>query len=318
MLQRILLSLFCVCALPAAAQDLELDQFIDRMVASYGFDRVELEQLLTQAKVKNSILRAMERPSETLPWHEYHPRFINAARINGGVKFWRKNKSVLQRAQREYGVPAALIVAIIGVETQYGRNTGSFRVLDALNTLAFHYPRRAEFFRGELEEFLLLVSEEQFNPLGLKGSYAGAIGIGQFIPSSYRRYGVDFDANGKRELDKVHDAVGSIAHYLQSHGWQSGDPVVRPAELDPARSAEILELGIKPERTLAELQRMGVICEQCGAPSVRAGVFDLETELGPAYWLSFDNFYVITRYNRSRRYAMSVHLLAEAIDAAMK
>lgn len=292
-----------------------LTTFIDDMAARHGFAKPTLQQWFAKAKVKKSILRAMNNPGEALPWHEYYPRFINDKRINGGVAFMRRHAEVLQRAEQQYGVPPEIVTAIVGVETAYGSNTGGYRVLDALTTLAFHYPKRADFFRGELEEFLLMVKEEKLSPLKVKGSYAGAMGIGQFIPSSYRKYGIDFDGDGKRQLAEVTDAIGSIAHYLHKHGWQRGAPVTLPAEV-PAK--DTITLGIKTDSTLGKLQHTGVVFEVNLPATTPAGVFALETESGTAYWLSLNNFYVITRYNRSSRYAMAVYQLAEAIQGAAK
>jgi membrane-bound lytic murein transglycosylase B len=290
------------------------EQFIEDMNKRHGFGLDYLRQFFAQTEVKNAIIKAMDRPSEALPWSQYYPRFVNPERIEGGKQFLKEYQTILAKAERIYGVPPAIIAAIAGVETIYGKNTGSYRVADALTTLAFHYPKRANFFRGELEEFLLMVREEQLPPLGLKGSYAGAMGIGQFIPSSYRRFSVDFDNNGRRDLHNIDDAIGSIAHYLQQHGWQSGGTVVLPAEIEGDPSA-LLALELKPQHSLQHLRGMGLIVAGEVPATAAATVIQLETESGPAYWAAFDNFYSITRYNRSTRYAMAVYLLAEAIEA---
>jgi membrane-bound lytic murein transglycosylase B len=289
------------------------EQFIEDMHKRHGFGVDYLRQFFAQTEVKNAILTAMGRPGEALPWPKYYPRFVNPERIAGGKKFINEHRAILDKAERVYGVPPSIIAAIAGVETVYGKNTGNYRVADALTTLAFHYPKRAHFFRGELEEFLLMVREEQIAPLTLKGSYAGAMGIGQFIPSSYRRYSVDFDNNGRRDLHHISDAIGSIAHYLQQHGWQSGATVVLPAEIE-GDNTQLLALALKPQHSLEHLRTLGLIVAGNVPATAAATVIQLETEAGPpAYWAAFDNFYTITRYNRSTRYAMAVYLLAEAI-----
>jgi membrane-bound lytic murein transglycosylase B len=317
MLRIILIFFIISVCLPARAEVVSVEAFIADMQTRHNFDGDYLRRLLAKAELKKSIIKAMDRPGEGKAWHEYHPLFITEERIDGGRIFAAQYDSTLKKAEQLYGVPRWIIVAIIGVETVYGGNTGSFRVLDALYTLAFHYPRRADFFRQELEEFLLLVREEQIPPLTLKGSYAGAMGIGQFIPSSYRNYSVDFDGNGRRELHDVIDAIGSIAYYLQAHGWQKNADVVFPAEISGDATA-LLDLGIEPQKSIAELKRMGLKVEVPNTvpQSSLATVFDLQTKSATAYWMGLRNFYVITRYNRSKRYAMAVYLLAESIRQA--
>ena len=251
-------------------------------------------------------------PQQQRSWQRYRERFVNSRRMDAGHRFWQENTADLERAESTYGVPSEIIVAIIGVETEYGRNTGKFRVLEALGSLAFYYPPRADFFRSELEQFLLLARENGDNPTEILGSYAGAIGIPQFMPSSQRRYAVDFDGDHRIDLRRsTSDAIGSVARFLQQHGWQKGAPVAVPAwvEQDPA---PLISLGIKPILPVAELTAGGV--RATAEPDRAAAVIDLvspnaETE----YWLGFNNFYVITRYNRSSFYAMSVFQLAEAL-----
>lgn len=287
--------------------------FIGGMVKKHGFDKAALEKLLQQAEVKASIIKAMDTPGEALPWYEYHPRFINRGRIEEGVKFWKKYAKTLRKAEKKYGVPAQIIVAIIGVETVYGKNTGNFRVLDALFTLSFHYPRRAGFFSAELEHYLLLCREQKIDPLSLKGSYAGAIGPGQFIPGSYRNYAVDFNNDGKRHLFNMIDSIGSIANYLAEFGWQKGKPVAYPVGIEKGKEERVLAVGVKPETRLEELKKAGLLFEGNLPDATKAGVFPLQNEKGMSYWMSLDNFYVITRYNHSYRYAMAVYLLSEEI-----
>ena len=239
---------------------------------------------------------------------------MDAARINGGVRFWREHAATLEKAGREFGVPEEIIVATIGVETIYGRHTGGYGVLEALTMLAFHYPPRAELFRSELAQYLLLARETRFDAMSMKGSYAGAIGIPQFLPSSYRRYAVDFDGDGRRDLVKSPaDAIGSVANYYKLHGWRAGEAIAVPAEVDLANAAALLELGIKPQLNVGELKRRGVSPAVPVDEESRAALITAQSEAGPSYWLGFNNFYVITRYNRSINYALAVHELAQEL-----
>ena len=217
--RTILLSGLLLCSSSMTAGIVDRDTFIDNMVIQHGFDRFDLIKLLNQAKVKKSILKIMFRPvtGKVRPWYKYRRNFLTERHIKEGVKFWRQNATALQRAEQFYGVPIEIIVAIIGIETIYGKHKGNYRVLDALVTIAFNYPRRADFFRDELKHYLLLTREEGLNPLSLKGSYAGAMGIGQFMPSSFRRHAVDFDKDGRRNiLSNKTDAIGSVANYFSS------------------------------------------------------------------------------------------------------
>ena len=210
----------CCYTTPLTAETGNVKSFIKEMVDEYQFDKHYLTQLFNQTKIRNSILKAIARPSEQKPWYQYRRIFITDKRIQGGVDFWHQYAEPLKKAQEHYGVPTEIIIAIIGVETIYGSYTGNYKVLDALTTLSFHYPQRADFFREELKAFLLLTREEHLDPLKLKGSYAGAIGIGQFMPSSYRTYAVDFNHDGQRNLwSDVTDVIGSVAHYLEQHDW---------------------------------------------------------------------------------------------------
>ncbi len=300
------------------SQDPEVKAFIVHMHEQYGFDVSHLTQQFAAIRPNASVLRAIRPPAvpeKQRSWQRYRERFVNSQRVGGGLSFWQKHAATLQRAQAIYGVPAEVIVAIIGVETVYGQNMGSFGVLEALASLAFNYPPRAEFFRGELEQFLLLARENGVSPLDLKGSYAGAIGIPQFMPSSQRRFAVDFDGDDRIDLRGSNsDAIGSVARFLQQHGWQTGAPVAVPARVH-ADPAALLAIGIKPSLTVRELADAGVIAAADG--DLPAALIDLVTPgAATEYWLGFDNFYVITRYNRSSFYAMSVFQLAEALRAA--
>ncbi|MDM8545547.1 lytic murein transglycosylase B [Candidatus Venteria ishoeyi] len=298
----------------AAKQHTEPEILITEMVQQHGFDKKYLEKLFAQVKIKQSILKAMRRPGEAKPWFEYRKLFVTPKQIRQGVAFYKQHQKALQAAERQYGVPAPIIAAIIGVETRYGRNTGSYRVLDALSTLAFHYPKRATFFRKELVEFLLLMQEISMPPLTAKGSYAGAMGIGQFMPSSYRKYVVDFNGDGKRSIWEVNDAIGSVANYLQAHGWQAGQAIIEATQVQSGTADALLALGLKPKYNLTQLRKKGLLFSGKLPAKQKASLVMLKTETGEAYWLALPNFYVITRYNHSRRYAMAVNQLAENID----
>lgn len=295
------------------AEHPQLRTFIDEMVAEHGFDRSSLEDTFRRVQLRESIIKAMEKPAERLPWHRYREIFVHEENIENGLFFWQRNAEALKRAEREYGVPAQIIVAIIGVETRYGRNMGGHLILDALTTLMLQYPRRAEFFRAELKQFLLLARDEGMDPASVQGSYAGAIGYGQFMPSSYRRFAVDFDADRKRDLiADTTDAVGSVANYLSSHRWRPGDPVYAPAAASPS-GEEWLSTGREPRHTLEELRRAGVRVEAATNGGTRAGLVRLEARYGEEYRVAFPNFYVIMRYNNSINYAMAVAELGEQI-----
>jgi membrane-bound lytic murein transglycosylase B len=293
-----------------------IEEFIADMAGRHQYDAPVLRRLLSQAETRPSIIRAMSTPGTARPWHEFRSRNVDDARISGGVRFWQQNAQALARARRDYGVPEELIVATIGIETVYGRNTGSFRVLDALSTLAFDYPPRAEFFRGELEQYLLLTREAGIDPLTVRGSYAGAIGIPQFMPSSYRKYAVDFDGDGKRILwGDAADAIGSVANYYRSFGWREGATVVVPVEVSGSDLDPGLTRDIQPKLKVGDLKRSGIVPLAPVDDAADAALFVLETETGPRYWLGLQNFYVITRYNRSVNYAMAVHELSRDIKA---
>ena len=298
------------------------EEFINDMVSKHNFGKLYLTKLLGKAKVKQSILKIMFRPAKKSkakpkPWHKYRKIFVNAKKIKAGVKFWNNNAKTLKRAEATFGVPAKIIVAIIGVETIYGKNTGNFRVLDALTTLAFHYPRRADYFRKELENYLILTHDEGIDPLQQKGSYAGAMGIGQFMPSSFRNYAIDFDGDNKRNIwTNNADAIGSVANYFNKHGWQTGKPVIAATKIRTNAIKKLLALDFAPKYTLQQLKQWGLLYLGTEPNYTNGMVIDLETKLGTAYWLGFQNYYVITRYNRSKHYAMAVYQLAEEIENA--
>jgi len=321
-LSRTLLLAVLMAGLPVAAgnysQQPQVQVFIERMVDKHGFDRNELLSVLDNAEHREDILELMRKPAEKkLRWFEYRKIFLTQSRIEGGVAFWQENAELLDQAAAKYGVDPQVIVAIIGVETRYGSHTGRHRVLDALATLSFDYPPRSEFFTGELEQYLLLAREENIDPLTTTGSYAGAMGYGQFIPSSYRHYAVDFDGDGKRDLwDNKGDIIGSVANYFQAHGWTPGTPVATPAEVEGNDYQTILDLGYKPNTVLDAMRHDGITPVTPFPDELPASLLKFEQQDGPEYWLGFNNFYVITRYNHSPLYAMAVYQLSEEIHAA--
>ncbi len=313
---RIALFLLCFLVfLPAFADEPHpgSEAFIERVVAEHGLDAAEVRALLAEARYQQSIIDAMTRPAEARPWYRYWPIFLTEARKSGGAEFWRANQDLLERVSEEFGVPIEIIVAIVGVETNYGSNTGSFRVLDALATLGFYYPRRADFFARELGHFMVLATEEGLPLTEVRGSYAGAMGLGQFIPSSYRAYAVDFDGSGRRDLWRsLPDALGSVANYLARHRWETGARIVLPVDGVPDDLDASFRMNL--DHSLAELAAMGIEFDADGLPeSTAATLVTLENEDGHEYWIALNNFYVITRYNRSPLYAMAVVQLAEAI-----
>jgi membrane-bound lytic murein transglycosylase B len=298
------------------SQRADVRAYVAELVAEHGFAAEELNDLFARAERKQSILDAIARPAErTLKWHEYRDIFIEEPRIAQGLEFWNDHEAVLAQAEAQFGVAPEYVVAILGVETRYGRITGGYRVLDALVTLGFDYPPRADFFRRELTQFLLLAREEGHNPLTLTGSYAGAMGYGQFIPSSFRSFAVDFDGDGLRDIwSNPEDAVGSIANYFERHGWRAGEDVVLQVEVDGDRAAGIANATLDLTHTVAELERLGVAVD--GLPGeAPAALFMMEGEHGQEYWLGLNNFHVITRYNRSRLYALAVHQLGQHIKS---
>ena len=287
--------------------------FIANAVAEYDLDPAEVRAVLAEARYQQPIIDAITRPAEAKPWHEYRQIFLTEARIAGGVEFWRANKSLVEEVSESLAVEPEIIMAIVGVETNYGMITGGFRVIDALATLGFYYPRRAEFFAGELAQFIRLSEEENLPVTEVRGSYAGAMGLGQFIPSSYRAYAVDFDDSGYRDLWRsLPDALGSVANYLAVHGWESGVPIVLPVTHVPDGLEEAFSTRLR--HTIGELEALGIEVEAGGLPSETAATLvELEQADGKEYWVGLNNFYVITRYNRSPLYAMAVTQLSEAI-----
>ncbi|AIY43440.1 Membrane-bound lytic murein transglycosylase B precursor [Collimonas arenae] len=309
----------------------EVSAFIDQMVEKHGFDRAELVTMFNKVRYVDSAIQLMKPAPASKPknWAAYRARFVEPVRIQAGVEFWNTYADALRRAEAQYGVPAEIIVGIIGVETVYGRNVGSFRVMDAITTLAFDYPNtptreaRMAFFRGELESTLLYAKESGIDPFTLLGSYAGAIGWPQFMPSSIRQYGVDFDGKGVIDLrNSPIDAIGSVAHYLAEHGWKTGMPIVFPVTLSTDTSAEnrwqaFIGRGLEAKYSVDELTAAGVVPGVVLPNDMRFGLIDLQNGQNPAeYWIGTDNFYAITQYNRSFFYAMSVVDLGRAVRVA--
>ncbi|MEE8496286.1 MAG: lytic murein transglycosylase B [Xanthomonadales bacterium] len=300
------------------------EEFAAKVAAERGLNQAEVLQLLQNARFKQSIVDAMTRPAEAKPWHKYRPIFITDKRINEGVAFWRKNETLISKAAGRFAVDPQIIVAIIGVETFYGRITGSYRVLDALATLSFYYPDtgndRSGFFSSELTNFILLGEEEGLPLKEVKGSYAGAMGLGQFMPSSYREYAVDLDGDGRRDLwSSMDDVIGSVANYLHRHGWQYGEPVTfRAGVRDNANMELISRRDFKVKMTIDELAVGGFESTEPLSGDTLAAVVRLDESAGESYWLTFRNFYVITRYNRSPLYAMAVFELSEALQSGFE
>ena len=307
----------------------EVDGFIDRMVAQHGFERSELDKVFRQVRHVDSAKQLIKPAPSGKPknWRAYRARFVDPLRINAGVQFWDDNADAIARAEAQFGVPAEIIVAIIGVETVYGRNTGNFRVMDAITTLAFDYPdtptrtARMEFFRGELEHTLLFARESGIDPFSLLGSYAGAIGLPQFMPGSIRQFAVDFNGDNKIDLrNSPADAIGSVANFLRKHGWQPGEPTVFPAHVSAADSTgaraweALIGQGLEAKFSVGDLTAAGVTPETPLPDGMLFGLVDLQNGTdAPEYWLGTNNFFAITQYNRSFFYAMSVIDLGRAI-----
>lgn len=291
----------------------EVDAYVEQM-AQQGFSRADLTKLFKDAQHKQSIIDAISRPAEKVkPWSEYRDVFVTDQRIAEGVQFWRDNAAALARAQQEYAVPPEIVIAIIGVETRYGRNAGAYRVIDALSTLAFDYPPRSDFFRNELTQYLLLTREEGIDPRSLTGSYAGAMGYGQFMPSSFRNWAVDFDGDGKRNIwtDPV-DAIGSVANYFRQHGWIADGQVVEPASVSSPKADGVANESLSLQYTVGQLRAFGVSVDGV-SDAAEAGLYRMDGNNGIEYWVGLHNFYVITRYNHSSMYALAVHQLGQAI-----
>lgn len=314
-----ILAILLFAPVPAAfGIDVERDdvrQFIDTMVAEHDYDRATLVAALSDATSQQKILDAISRPAEkTKTWQEYRAIFLTDQRISAGAEFWRENEAALNRISAETGVPSEILVGIIGVETYFGRITGNYRVIDALTTLAFDYPPRSAFFRKELEHFLLLVRDEGMDVTTATGSYAGAMGRPQFMPSSYRAYAVDSSTDGKRDIwTNWDDVIGSVANYFVAHGWKSNDQVVAEAALSKPWMGKPPKNILAPEDTVKSLSNKGVMFVTELPGSQKSQLIRLDGVDGDEYWVGFHNFFVITRYNRSVMYALAAHQLGQQI-----
>ena len=301
----------------------DVQKFIKEMVTEHAFKQSDLETLFKQVEIKQKIIDAISRPAEkSKSWHEYRKIFLTDKRIQQGTKFWQENSNVLKYAEEVYGVPVEIIVAIIGVETYYGRLQGSYRVMDALSTLAFKYPKRSKFFRSELKHFLLMSKDQNFDPLSKKGSYAGAMGMGQFIPSSFQSYAVDFNGDGKKNIwTDNEDAIGSVANYFKRHGWTKEQPVtdrVRLSKASTLTKKDSCRRSCKPSQTIAEFRQQGITGETQPDDETKAILLWLKQKNNNEYWLAYKNFYVISRYNHSTLYSMAVYQLSQAIKDSLK
>ena len=312
--------IFATVSLADYSEHPEATAFVETMVTKHNFDREQVLNWLAQANHQKSIVKAMSRPAEKAkPWHEYRKIFVTDTRADRGIEFWQQNKETLAKAEREFGVDPAIIVSIIGVETNYGRNTGSYKVIDALATLAFDYytyterrESRKKFFTIQLEHLMLLAREQNQDPLALKGSYAGAMGWGQFMPNSYRNYAVDYDGDGFADIwTNPTDAIGSVANYFTKHGWQKDQPVATRATIDKTPSSESLNKMKRPTATIADLMAQGYKPVDTFAPSSKAFPMSFAAKYGTEYWIGMHNFYVIGRYNPRTKYAMAVYQLSE-------
>ena len=313
--------LFCCglifsCNTLAAIEETELfNTFVKKMVEQHQFDAEQLKTLFKTVEIKQNIIKVMERPAEGLPWYKYRKIFMTEKRIKGGVKFWQENGLVLSEVESKYGVPAEIIVAIIGVETQYGGNTGNHRVIDALATLGFAYPKRSKFFLSELENFLILCREEKMSPLEPTGSYAGAMGIPQFMPSSYRAYAADFEDDQKRDIwGNPADAIASVANYFVVHHWHKGEGITFPVTATNESYLQALTKGLKPDVKWMDLRALSINTQQSIDQQEVVKLLAYQQEQGSDLWVGLHNFYVITRYNHSPLYAMAVYQLSDAIN----
>ncbi|RUR11732.1 lytic murein transglycosylase B [Legionella septentrionalis] len=318
---KLVLMFFLMCCSIAHADESllkrkDVQRFVSDMVRHHGFDKRQLLAILREAQYQPQIIESMNKPFEKKTWDVYKALFLTEERVQKGIEFWRMNQAALEKAQKRFGVPAHIIVAIIGVETLYGERQGNYRVLDALSTLAFYYPKRAEFFTKELKEYLLLCREQRVSVTEYKGSYAGAIGKPQFMPSSYRFYAVDFTGNGKRDLvNDDRDVIGSVANYFHKHGWIMNEGVAEPAIVNGSSYKQIQSNARKAEYDYSRIVAAGItpVVQAANHPH-KVGLIELTTPEGQEFWLAYPNFYVITRYNTSPQYALVVYLLSQQLQ----
>lgn len=319
----LLLVLMAICQSAFSLQTSDykqLDTLFRQVAGETSYTVQQLEELFKDVEIKQNIIEAMERPAEsTMTWTRYSKIFLTEKNIKKGVEFWQTHAEILARAEKEFAVAPEIIVATLGVETRYGSNTGNYRVIDALSTLALEYPRRSKYFTAELKNFLLLTDQNKLDPLGVTGSYAGAIGLPQFMPSSYRSYAVDFTNDGSTDLvNSIDDAIGSIASYYSKHGWKPGQPVSWSATSVSDQASKLVVKKRKTDRSLKKLQKAGVVVQEQGFLDARVGLIKLTGDQGPEYRVAFDNFFVITRYNTSKMYATAVQLLGEEIKTRVQ
>jgi len=319
---RVLISLSVIfytgvsCADTKLLNQKQAQQFIQQMVREHHFKRQEIVNILQQAEYQPQIIESMERPYEKKTWDVYQSIFLTSQRLQEGLHFWQANQKILAKAEKQYGVPASVIVAIIGVETLYGKHQGNYRVLDALSTLAFYYPKRSEFFTKELKEYLILCREHHVPATLYKGSYAGAMGKPQFMPSSYRVYAVNFSGKGHPNLmEDDQDVIGSVANYFHVHGWKMNESVAQPVNIHGSRYKSLQTNSRHADYEYKRLTQAGVVPIRQSTPHPqKAGLIELNTHTGQAYWMAYPNFYVITRYNTSPQYALVVYLLSMQLE----
>jgi membrane-bound lytic murein transglycosylase B len=316
-LLMLLASSLCIVR-PAAAIDTkrsDVQEFVSHMASTYAFKKRPLRKLLSTAQVQPAILEAMEKPAEKAKlWYEYRPIFLNERRIREGTEFWMAHRQALDLASAKSGVAPEYLAAILGVETYYGRLTGTYRVLDALSTLAFEYPARGKYFRDELEQYLLLTRDTHMDPRALKGSYAGAMGAPQFMPTAYRKYAVDADADGRVDLwSSWADVCASVGNYLKENGWNSGEPVLGEATVTPDKPDALDGRKLALSETVGSLAQKGVSFQAALPPESPAMLIAADEADGAHWRVGYNNFYVITRYNHSPLYAMAVYELATAV-----
>ncbi|CAL1239984.1 lytic murein transglycosylase B [Candidatus Methylocalor cossyra] len=300
--------------LPGIAERAEVRQFIATISRRHGFDPIELERLFDKAAIQPAILEAITKPYEAKPWYAYRKLFLTEKRILGGRDFMAVHAPALAAAAARYGVAPEVVTAILGIESSYGQKPGGYRVIDALSTLAFAYPKRAAFFRKELEQFLLLCREEGLSALDPLGSYAGAMGMPQFMPSSYRRLAADGDGDGRRDIwNNPADAIASVARYFAQNGWRRGEPIAARATVSKDPTSLATDKPSRPTHSLAELEALGVAIDGLVPGDPRAALVRLDGESGPLYWVAFHNFFVVMRYNHSPLYAMAAYELSREL-----
>lgn len=310
--------LFSVSTITATpfSQRSDVQKFINQVSKQTVLTKKELVLAMNQVEIQPKIINSMNRPYEKKSWDVYQKLFLTHNRVVDGIQYWHNHQAELELAEKKYGVPARIIVSILGIETLYGKNQGQYRVLDALSTLAFDYPKRAPFFKKELKEYLVLCHEQGVSPLKYKGSYAGAIGMPQFMPSSYRNYAASFTPKKEKNLISDHEtAIASVANYLRVHGWRYQQGIAQVAKINKPLPKWIKTNQRKPTYSLKQLKKAGIVPKTAAFnPPKKAGIIELQTGEGPEYWLAYHNFYVITRYNSSPQYALATYLLAQQLQ----